>query len=47
MGTTIYVLKLKGGKYYVGRTDKNAIVRFKEHQVGKGSAWTRKYKPTK
>ena len=45
METTIYVLKLRGGKYYVGRTDKNAIVRFKEHKAGKGSAWTRKYKP--
>ena len=45
MATTIYVLKLKGGKYYVGRTDKNVIVRFNEHKAGKGSAWTKKYKP--
>ena len=47
MATTIYVLKLEGGKFYVGRTDKNAIARFKEHKAGKGSAWTRKYKPIK
>jgi len=43
--TTIYVLKLKKNKFYVGRTDKNAITRFKEHKAGKGSAWTRKYAP--
>tara|TARA_Y100000590_G_C15659018_1_gene991814 strand:+ start:272 stop:988 length:717 start_codon:yes stop_codon:yes gene_type:complete len=45
MPSTIYVLKLTKGKYYIGRTNKKAIVRFKEHKVGKGSVWTRKYKP--
>ena len=45
MATTIYVLKLEDRKFYVGRTDKNAIARFNEHKAGKGSAWTRKYKP--
>ena len=45
MATTIYVLKLKDGKYYVGRTDKKVVERLREHKAGKGSAWTRKYKP--
>ena len=45
MATTIYVLKLEGGKFYIGRTNKKAVERFKEHKAGKGSAWTRKYKP--
>ena len=45
MTTTIYVLKLEGGKYYVGRTNKKVVKRFKEHKAGKSSAWTRKYKP--
>ena len=45
MSSTIYVLKLMDGKFYVGRTNKKAINRFKEHKAGKGSAWTRKYKP--
>ena len=47
MAATIYVLKLEGGKYYVGRTNKKVVQRFKEHKEGKGSAWTRKYKPIK
>ena len=47
MAATIYVLKLEGGKYYVGRTNKKVVQRFKEHINGKGSAWTRKYKPIK
>ena len=42
---TIYVLKLECGKYYIGRTNKKVIERFKEHKMGNGSAWTRKYKP--
>ena len=35
----IYVLKLTGGKYYVGKTD-DVERRFREHQSGQGSAWT-------
>ena len=42
---SIYVLKCRGGKYYVGRTDKPIYKRYKEHLSGKGAAWTRKYKP--
>ena len=43
--TTIYVLLCEKNKWYVGKTDKKPVVRFKEHLAGKGSAWTRKYKP--
>ena len=42
--TTIYVLKLKNGNYYVGKTD-NPKRRFEEHINGVGCAWTRKYSP--
>jgi predicted GIY-YIG superfamily endonuclease len=42
--TNIYILKLKGGNYYVGKTY-NVEKRFNEHISGYGSAWTKKYKP--
>jgi hypothetical protein len=42
--TNIYILRLTGGKYYVGKTS-NVEKRYQEHLEGKGSAWTRKYKP--
>ena len=42
--TNIYVLRLKGGKYYVGKTD-NIIKRYQQHLNGSGSSWTKKYKP--
>jgi len=42
--TTIYVLRLEGGRYYVGKSD-NVIKRYQQHLDGSGSAWTRKYKP--
>ena len=41
----IYILKLKEGKYYIGKT-KNIEKRWNEHLSGEGSAWTKKYKPT-
>jgi len=44
MSTNIYILKLQGGKYYVGKSE-NPMKRYKEHLDGNGSAWTRKYKP--
>jgi predicted GIY-YIG superfamily endonuclease len=44
--TTIYVLRLQSGKYYVGKTD-NVEKRFQQHMSGSGSSWTRKYKPIK
>lgn len=43
--TNIYVLKLQGGKYYVGKSS-DVIGRYQQHQNGQGSAWTKKYKPT-
>ena len=42
--STIYVLRLIGGRYYVGKSN-NVINRYKQHLNGNGSAWTRKYKP--
>ena len=42
--TNIYVLKLAGGKYYVGKSE-NPQQRFQQHLAGSGSSWTRKYKP--
>jgi len=41
----IYILKLKEGKYYIGKT-KNIEKRWNEHLSGEGSGWTKKYKPT-
>lgn len=42
----IYTLKCAGGKYYVGKTGADRVdERFREHVTGRGSAWTRKYKP--
>ena len=40
----IYVLKLKGGKYYIGKTT-NPHSRFEQHETGKGSAWTKLHEP--
>ena len=44
MTTNIYVLRLEGGRYYVGKTDciKDRVI---QHLNGNGSAWTKKYKP--
>jgi predicted GIY-YIG superfamily endonuclease len=42
--TNVYVLKLEGGRYYVGKSD-DVVNRYKQHMNGSGSAWTRKYKP--
>lgn len=42
--TNIYILKLEGAKYYVGKT--NDLERRKqEHINGTASTWTKKYKP--
>lgn len=40
----IYVLKLKGGKYYIGKTS-NLDNRIQQHESGKASSWTKLYKP--
>jgi hypothetical protein len=42
----IYVLHLKGDKYYVGKTT-NPKFRLEKHFIGEGSAWTKKYPPIK
>ena len=44
MTTTIYILRLKENKYYVGKTD-DIDKRYLQHVKGYGSAWTKKYKP--
>lgn len=43
---SIYILKLKGNKYYVGKTS-NLDRRLSEHQSGNASAWTARYPPIK
>lgn len=42
--TNIYILQLKDGKYYIGKSD-NVMKRYEEHLQGKGSKWTTMYKP--
>lgn len=42
--TNIYILKLVGGRYYVGKSE-HVMKRYGEHLNGSGSAYTRKYKP--
>ena len=42
----IYVLQLEQGKYYIGKTN-NPTFRLENHFGSNGSAWTKKYKPTK
>jgi hypothetical protein len=40
----IYVLKLQGGKYYIGKSQ-NHKNRIDEHFNGRGSEWTKLHKP--
>ena len=42
----LYVLQLEDDKWYVGKTD-DINKRFEQHKSGKGSAWTKEYKPIK
>lgn len=44
MTTNVYVLRLEGGRFYVGKSD-DVNKRCQEHMTGKGSAWTKKYSP--
>jgi predicted GIY-YIG superfamily endonuclease len=44
MITNVYVLKLVGGRYYVGKA-LDIIGRYQEHINGNGSSWTKKYRP--
>ena len=41
----IYILKLKQGRYYVGKTLNAPAARLSTHFKYGGAAWTRKYKP--
>lgn len=42
--TNIYILRLQGGNYYVGKTA-DTTRRYQKHLAGTGSAWTRKHRP--
>jgi predicted GIY-YIG superfamily endonuclease len=42
--STIYILRLQGGYYYIGKSD-NVMLRYKQHLDGKGSIWTKMYRP--
>ena len=44
MTTNIYVLKLEGNRYYVGKAQ-DPMRRYQEHMNGEGSAWTRRHPP--
>jgi predicted GIY-YIG superfamily endonuclease len=41
---SIYILKLQGGNYYVGKTE-NFSNRYEQHLKGTASAWTKQHKP--
>ena len=43
----LYVLKLRGGKWYVGYTDRSSMDRITEHIEKKGAKWTKAYPPLK
>ena len=44
MSLNIYVLRLQGGKYYIGKTA-DVIQRFQEHLAGNGASFTKRYPP--
>ena len=44
--STLYILQLEDDKWYVGKTD-DIHKRFEQHKSGKGSQWTKMYKPIK
>lgn len=44
MSSLIYVLRLQGGYYYVGRTS-DLAARYEEHLTGAGSTWTSLHRP--
>jgi predicted GIY-YIG superfamily endonuclease len=44
--TTLYVLALQNGKYYVGKTD-NVQERVCQHFAGIGAAWTQLHRPVR
>ena len=42
--TSIYILKLESGKYYIGKSN-DVNKRFEQHITGNGSSFTKIYKP--
>jgi predicted GIY-YIG superfamily endonuclease len=46
MESKVYLLECEKGKYYVGKT-KAIRKRVIDHFIGKGSEWTKLYKPIK
>ncbi len=42
--TTVYILKLAEGKWYVGKSV-DPVKRYLQHLEGRGAAWTRRYPP--
>ena len=44
MSEYVYALELDSNKFYIGKSS-DVPKRFSEHSQGKGSSWTRKYKP--
>ena len=42
---SVYILKLKNNKYYVGYSHSNISDRITKHLSGRGSSWTKLYKP--
>ena len=43
----LYVLKLRGNKWYVGYTDRSSVDRILEHIEKKGAKWTKAHPPLK
>ena len=43
----LYILRLRGKKWYVGYTDRGSVDRILEHIDKKGAKWTKKYPPLK
>ena len=43
---SIYLIKCQEDKYYIGKTERDPQIRYQKHLSGKGSIWTKKYKPT-
>jgi predicted GIY-YIG superfamily endonuclease len=44
MSVTVYILKLEGGYYYIGKT-KDVLKTYQEHMSGKAHIFTQHYKP--
>ena len=42
---SIYIIKCQEDKYYIGKTERDPQIRYQKHLSGKGSIWTKKYKP--